>query len=86
MGLIVLILWCCMYADGQYTRAQEYFRETTSESDGDAFSTLLDTVKLLRVLLEDIPQPDNYIDESVLYVMDVAAQAMNTLTDMTQVM
>lgn len=66
-------------------RAQEYFRETTSESDGDAFSTLLDTVKLLRVLLEDVPQPDNYIDESVLYVMDVAAQAMNTLTDMTQV-
>lgn len=46
---------------------------------------VIGTVKLLKVLLEDIPYVDNFIDDSVIYVLDVAAQAFNTLNDMIQV-
>jgi len=70
--------------DGQYSRAQDYFREVAADGSEEEFNAVLDTVKLLRVLLEDIPSCDSFIDESVLYILDVAAQALNTLTDMTQ--
>jgi hypothetical protein len=43
------------------------------------------TVRLLKVLLEDIPYVDNFIDDSVIYVLEVAAQSFDTLNDMIQV-
>jgi hypothetical protein len=71
--------------DGQYQRAQNYFREvSSSESDEDS-NCVIGTVKVLKVLLEDIPYVDNFIDDSVIYVLEAAGQAFDTLNDMIQV-
>ena len=44
------------------------------------------TVRLLKVLVEDIPCVDTFIDDSVIYILEVAAQSFETLHDMIQVL
>jgi hypothetical protein len=70
--------------DGQYQRAQNYFREMSSSESDENSNCVIGTVKLLKVLLEDIPYVDNFIDDSVIYVLEAAGQAFDTLNDMIQ--
>lgn len=79
-----LFIFLLKTLDGQYQRAQNYFREVASENEEDC-NCVVGTVRLLRVLLEDIPYVDNFIDDSVIFVLDVAGQAYDTLNDMIQV-
>jgi hypothetical protein len=69
--------------DGQFCRGQDYFRECCDQADES--NVVLSTIKFLRVLYEDVPSVDSYIDPSVLAVLDVSAQVFNTLNDMLQV-
>jgi hypothetical protein len=78
------------YTDGQFRRSQDFFGVTSLNEAQSKGNVMIQIIKFLQTIRQDIPNPnltasgDCIVDDSTLYLLQVAMQCFNTLDDMIQ--